>query len=50
MLNVDQKTPSSPQPQQNVAKKPNETGSISVQAHIRIFDPVTQKNYVEGRG
>ena len=30
-------------------RKPNETGSISVQAHMRIFDPKTQKTYVEGR-
>jgi hypothetical protein len=29
--------------------RPNETGSISVQAHMRIFDPATQKTYVEGR-
>jgi hypothetical protein len=24
-------------------------GSISVQAHLRIFEPTTQKTYVEGR-
>lgn len=30
-------------------QKPNETGSISVQAHMRIFDPKTQRTYVEGR-
>ena len=30
-------------------RRPNETGSISVQAHVRIFDPKTQKTYVEGR-
>lgn len=30
-------------------RKPNETGAISVQAHMRIFDPKTQKIYVEGR-
>ena len=29
--------------------KPNESGSISVQAHMRIYDPKTQKTYVEGR-
>jgi hypothetical protein len=29
-------------------RRPNETGSISVQAHMRIFDPKTQKTYVEG--
>lgn len=31
------------------ARKPNEFGHISVQAHMRIFDPKTQKTYVEGR-
>ncbi len=38
---------SQPQPAQ---KKPNETGSISVQAHLKIFDPVTNRTYMEGRG
>jgi len=38
-----------PQAAQSVARRPNETGSISVQAHMRIFDPKTQKTYVEGR-
>jgi hypothetical protein len=31
------------------ARKPNEQGTISVQAHMRIFDPKTQKTFVEGR-
>ena len=31
------------------ATRPNESGSISVQAHMRIYDPKTQKTYVEGR-
>ena len=30
-------------------KKPNETGSISVEGHIRIFDPQTQTTFVEKR-
>ena len=38
-----------PQAAQPVARRPNETGTISVQAHMRIFDPKTQKTYVEGR-
>jgi hypothetical protein len=29
--------------------KPNEHGSIVVQAHFKIFDPQTKKVYVEGR-
>jgi hypothetical protein len=36
-------------PVQPKPAKPNEKGSISVQAHMRIFDPTTQKIYVEGR-
>jgi hypothetical protein len=35
---------------QAAQKKPNETGSISVQAHLKIFDPKTNQTYVEGRG
>jgi hypothetical protein len=34
---------------QPAPRRPNETGTISVQAHMRIFDPKTQKTYVEGR-
>jgi len=30
-------------------RKPNETGTIHVQGHMRIYDPKTQKTYVEGR-
>lgn len=37
-----------PQPAQP-AKKPNETGSISVEGHIRIFDPKTKEVIVEKR-
>jgi hypothetical protein len=46
-------TPKTPQNEQQKSqaqpRRPNETGSISVQAHMRIFDPKTQKTYVEGR-
>jgi hypothetical protein len=31
------------------AKKPNETGSISVEGHVRIFDPKTKEVLVEKR-
>jgi hypothetical protein len=41
-------TPAAPVPASRV-NKPNESGSISVQAHMRIYDPKTQKTYVEGR-
>jgi hypothetical protein len=29
--------------------KPNETGTVNVQGYFRVFDPTTQKTYVEGR-
>jgi hypothetical protein len=30
-------------------RKPNDTGTINVQGYFRVFDPKTQKTYVEGR-
>jgi hypothetical protein len=30
-------------------KKPNDTGSISVEGHVRIFDPKTKEVFVEKR-
>jgi hypothetical protein len=30
-------------------KRPNETGAISVEAHVRIFDPATKETFVEKR-
>ena len=44
-----QSTKTAPGATQQKPARPNETGSISVQAHMRIFDPATQKTYVEGR-
>jgi hypothetical protein len=32
-----------------VPKRPNETGSISVQGFVRIFDPATKQVFVEKR-
>jgi hypothetical protein len=34
---------------EEMPRKPNETGTINVQGHFRVFDPKTQKTYVEGR-
>lgn len=48
MTTTQATTPVTPAAQQKSAR-PNETGSISVQAHMRIFDPITNKTYVEGR-
>jgi len=48
MSNTDSKKPvTRPAPQQN--RRPNEQGTISVEAHMRIFDPKTKQVYVEGR-
>ena len=30
-------------------KKPNETGSISVEGFVKVFDPNTQEKFVEKR-
>jgi hypothetical protein len=48
MANTPQDQPKQ-QATQSAPRRPNETGTISVQAHMRIFDPKTQKTYVEGR-
>lgn len=36
-------------PQPVATRRPNESGTIAVQAHMKIFDPVTKQVYVEGR-
>jgi len=30
-------------------RRPNETGSITVEGHVRIFDPASKEIYVEKR-
>lgn len=35
--------------QQSAPKRPNETGSISVEGHVRIFDPNNKEIFVEKR-
>ena len=37
------------QPTQPAPKRPNDTGSISVEGHVRIFDPKTKETFVEKR-
>lgn len=53
MLNIQPKQPEKPVVQQPspavAARKPNDSGHISVQAHFKIFDPATKQVYVEGR-
>jgi hypothetical protein len=36
-------------PQQPRPKRPNETGSISVEGFVKIFDPNTNEKFVEKR-
>jgi hypothetical protein len=44
-----EKTTQQPVNQQPGTKRPNETGSISVEGFVRIFDPKTQEILVEKR-
>jgi hypothetical protein len=47
-MNTSTQQPVTPVPApQN--RKPNDVGGISVEAHIRIFDPKTQQIFVEKR-
>jgi len=49
MSNTPLIQPTDPKLNAQPVRRPNETGTISVQAHFRIFDPKTQKTIVEGR-
>ena len=47
---TENKTPTPPlQEVRPDAKRPNETGSISVEGFVRIFDPNTKEKFVEKR-
>lgn len=48
MSNTESKKPAQPAVQQ-ANRRPNEQGTVSVQAHVRIFDPNNKKVFVEGR-
>mgnify|MGYP003353653990 FL=1 len=54
MSNIEQKLPNgNPMPAKtepnSVERKPNDAGSVIVQAHMKIFDPVNKQVFVEGR-
>lgn len=49
MVNQRKNAPTKPAPEAKPARRPNEHGSIVVQAHMKIFDPQTKRVYVEGR-
>lgn len=44
-----QPTVSASSASQQTQRKPNETSGIAVQAHFKIFDPVSKQVHVEGR-
>jgi hypothetical protein len=46
---VPNQTTTAPSATAQAARRPNEAGAFHVQAHIKIFDPVTKKVYVEKR-
>jgi len=48
MSNTQQNQQVEPKKEQKLSK-PNETGTVNVQGYFRVFDPKTQKTYVEGR-
>lgn len=47
--NNDQNPQKQVSEQQPKPKRPNETGSISVEGFVRIFDPNTKEKFVEKR-
>lgn len=47
--NNDDKPKTEVAQQQPRPKKPNDTGSISVEGFVRIFDPNTKEKFVEKR-
>lgn len=42
-------TPPNNTAQKPTGKRPNETGSISVEGFVKIFDPKTKETFVEKR-
>ena len=48
-MNQNKEINQSAQQPKPAQKRPNETGSISVEGHVRIFDPMTKQVFVEKR-
>lgn len=44
-----QTTVSASQAEQQKQRKPNDISGIAIQAHFKIFDPVSKQVHVEGR-
>ena len=49
MSNTQQKQPELQKTAAQPNRKPNDAGTVVVQAHMKIFDPKTKQVYVEGR-
>ena len=49
MSNTKQNTTTPKTVAQTTPSKPNDKGNVTVQAHMKIFDPKTKEVYVEGR-
>lgn len=49
MANQPKNASTKPAPETKSARRPNEQGSIVVQAHMKIFDPQSKRVFVEGR-
>lgn len=54
MQNIDPKQLIATQPakqteQRVTERRPNDQGTVIVQAHMKIFDPNTKQTFVEGR-
>ena len=53
MQNIDPKKPvatsAAQQQKTQPQRRPNDQGTVIVQAHMKIFDPNSKKVYVEGR-
>jgi hypothetical protein len=49
MNHTEDTAPQPQKPQNPAVSKPNETGSVYVEAHIKIYDPNTQEVLVEKR-
>jgi len=46
---MEQKSQNKQPPQKPAPKKPNETGSISVEGFVKIYDPKSKEVFVEKR-
>jgi hypothetical protein len=48
-INEQKNSEANANPARDQTPRPNESGTIQVEAHMRIFDPKTNQTIVEGR-